>query len=198
MQGYWNHADASAKTMENGYLNTGDVAHMDKDGYLFIHGRNSSMIVTYGGEKLHPEAIEDAVKASPLVSEAMVIGEKCKSVYVCVNVPEEVRKKNSPEELHRLLKADVQARTADLTSYMKPKDVLILPDFSVNDGTMTATLKVRRHKVKALYRKEIEEFLARNGEEIAVKKDLVVPSSRIVESLEDKSDVVIGVDNTLK
>ena len=198
MQGYWNHADASAKTMENGYLNTGDVAHMDKDGYLFIHGRNSSMIVTYGGEKLHPEAIEDAVKASPLVSEAMVIGEKCKSVYVCVNVPEEVRKKNSPEELHRLLKADVQARTADLTSYMKPKDVLILPDFSVNDGTMTATLKVRRHKVKALYSKEIEEFLARNGEEIAVKKDLVVPSSRIVESLEDKSDVVIGVDNTLK
>lgn len=199
MQGYWNHTDASAKTMENGYLNTGDVAHVDKDGYLFIHGRNSSMIVTYGGEKFHPEAIEDAVKASPLISEAIVIGEKCKSAYICVNVPKELRDKydGNPDELHRLLKADVQARTADLTSYMKPKDVLLLPDFSVDDGTMTATLKVRRYKIKELYRDRIEEFLAHNGEEIAVKKNLVVPSSRIVESL-NKEDVVIGVNNTLK
>lgn len=197
MQGYWNHTDASAKTMENGYLNTGDVGHVDKDGFLFIHGRNSNMIVTYGGEKLHPEAIEDAVKTSPLISEAMVIGEKCKSVYVCVNVPEDIRKKHSEEELYRLLKADVQEKTADLTSYMKPKDVLLLPDFSVADGTMTATLKVRRYKIKELYREKIEEFLQRNGEEIATKKDLVIPSSRIVESL-DKNDVVVGVDNTLK
>ena len=197
MKGYWNHTDASAKTMEGGYLNTGDVAHVDKDGYLFIHGRSSSMIVTYGGEKLHPEAIEDAVKLSPMISEAMVIGEKCKSVYVCVNVPEDLRKQHSPEELSKLLKAEVQARTADLTSYMKPKDVLLLPDFTVADGTMTATLKIRRHKIKELYRSEIEEFLQRNGEEIATKKDLKVPSSRIVESL-GSGDVVIGIDTDIK
>ncbi|GEM_PF-381326 len=197
MKGYWNHTDASAKTMENGFLNTGDVAHLDKDGYLFIHGRNSNMIVTYGGEKLHPEAIEDAVKTSSMISEAIVIGEKCKSVYVCVNVPEDIRKAHDAEELHKLLKAEVQAKTADLTSYMKPKDVLVLPDFSVADGTMTATLKVRRFKIKELYREQIEAFLQQNGEEIATKKDLVIPSSRIVESL-GKGDVVIGVNNTLK
>ena len=155
------------------------------------------MIVTYGGEKLHPEAIEDAVKLSPMISEAMVIGEKCKSVYVCVNVPEELRRQHSPEELSKLLKAEVQARTADLTSYMKPKDVLLLPDFTVADGTMTATLKIRRHKIKELYRSEIEEFLQRNGEEIATKKDLKVPSSRIVESL-GSGDVVIGIDTDIK
>lgn len=197
MQGYWNHTDASAKTMENGYLNTGDVGHVDKDGFLFIHGRNNNMIVTYGGEKLHPEAIEDAVKTSPLISEAIVIGEKCKSVYVCVNVPDDERKKHDLDELYKLLKAEVQKKTADLTSYMKPKDVLILPNFSVADGTLTATLKVRRYKIKEMYREEIEAFLQRNGEEIATKKDLVVPSSRIVESL-DKGDVIVGVNNTLK
>ena len=80
---------------------------------------------------------------------------------------------------------------------MKPKDVLLLPDFTVADGTMTATLKIRRHKIKELYRSEIEEFLQRNGEEIATKKDLKVPSSRIVESL-GSGDVVIGIDTDIK
>ncbi|MBP5301134.1 MAG: AMP-binding protein [Victivallales bacterium] len=199
MKGYWNHSDASAKTMENGYLNTGDVGHVDKDGYLFIHGRNSSMIVLYGGEKLHPEAIEDAVKTSELVSEAMVFGEKCKSVYVAVNVPEDVRKRFADEaELQKAVKAAVQEKTADLAAYKKPKDVIILPDFNMKDGTMTATLKIRRFKIRELYREKIEAFLQGNGEEIATKKDLFVPASRIVESLADKNDVVLGVDNTLK
>ena len=199
MKGYWNHTDASAKTMENGYLNTGDVGHVDKDGYLFIHGRNSSMIVLYGGEKLHPEAIEDAVKSSDLISEAMVFGEKCKSVYVAVNVPEDVRKRFSdPAELQKAVKAAVQEKTADLAAYKKPKDVIVLPDFNMKDGTMTATLKIRRFKIKELYHAELEAFLQNNGEEIATKKDLFVPASRIVESLAEKTDVVVGVDNTLK
>ena len=199
MKGYWNHTDASAKTMENGYLNTGDVGHVDKDGYLFIHGRNSSMIVLYGGEKLHPEAIEDAVKTSDLISEAMVFGEKCKSVYVAVNVPEDVRKRFADEaELQKAVKAAIQEKTADLAAYKKPKDVIILPDFNMKDGTMTATLKIRRFKIRERYRDEIEAFLQSNGEEIATKKDLFVPASRIVESLAEKTDVVVGVDNTLK
>ncbi len=199
MKGYWNHTDASAKTMENGYLNTGDVGHVDKDGYLFIHGRNSSMIVLYGGEKLHPEAIEDAVKSSELISEAMVFGEKCKSVYVAVNVPEDVRKRFAdPAELQKAVKAAVLEKTADLAAYKKPKDAIILPDFNMKDGTMTATLKIRRFKIRERYREELESFLQKNGEEIATKKDLFVPASRIVESLADKNDVVVGVDNSLK
>ena len=199
MKGYWNHTDDSAKTLENGYLNTGDVGHVDKDGYLFIHGRNSSMIVLYGGEKLHPEAIEDAVKTSDLISEAMVFGEKCKSVYVAVNVPEDTRKSFADEaELQKAVKAAVQEKTADLVAYKKPKDVIILPDFNQKDGTMTATLKIRRFKIKEKYRAELEAFLQGNGEEIATKKDLFVPASRIVESLAEKTDVVVGVDNTLK
>ncbi len=193
MKGYWRHTDASAKTMEDGWLNTGDVGHMDKNGFLFIHGRNSSMIVLYGGEKLHPEYIEDAVKSSPLITEAVVIGEKCKNVYVCVNVAKEDREKHAPEELHRLVKEEVERTTANLANYQKPKDVLVLPDFSMEDGTMTATLKVRRYKIKEIYRSQIDAFLAANGEANATKSALSVPSSRIVDSLKDEN---IAVGNT--
>ncbi len=193
MKGYWRHKDASAKTFEDGWLNTGDVGHLDKDGYLFIHGRNTNMIVLYGGEKLHPEYIEDAIKGSPLISEAMVFGEKCKNVYACVNVPEEEQKKHTPEELHKLVKAEVERLTHDLAPFQRPKDVLILPEFSMADGTMTATLKIRRFKIRQKYQEQIDEFLQNAGEAIATKKDLVVPSSRIVESLESGS-IVVGVD----
>ena len=71
-------------------------------------------------------------------------------------------------------------------------------EVNMKDGTMTATLKIRRFKIRERYRDEIEAFLQGNGEEIATKKDLFVPASRIVESLADKNDVVVGVDNTLK
>ena len=199
MKGYWGHKDASAKTVENGWLHTGDIAHMDKDGFLFLHGRNSSMIVLYGGEKVHPEAVEDAVKSSPLISEAMVIGEKCKSLYVCANVTKEVAAEYAgrDEELHKRLLEDMKEHTAGLAAYERPKDILVLPEFSTDDGTMTATLKVRRFKVKELYRDRIEKFLADNGEDNATKKEFTVQNSRILESLEEGS-IVVGVDNEVK
>ncbi len=200
MKGYWGHKDASAKTVEaDGWLHTGDIAHMDKDGFLFLHGRNSSMIVLYGGEKVHPEAVEDAVKSSPLISEAMVIGEKCKSLYVCANVTKEAAAEyeGRDEELHKRLLDEIKEHTAGLAAYERPKDILVLPEFSTDDGTMTATLKVRRFKIKELYRAQIEKFLADNGEDNATKKEFTVQNSRILESLEEGS-IVVGVDNEVK
>lgn len=196
MKGYWKHTDASAKTMEGDWLNTGDVGHMDKDGFLFIHGRNSSMIVLYGGEKLHPEYIEDAVKTSPLIQEAMVFGEKCKNVYVAVNVPKDEAEKHTPEELHKIIKAEVERTTCELAPFQRPKDVIVLPEFNIAEGTMTATMKVRRFKVKERYREQIEQFLTDAGEAIATKKDLTIPSSRIVESL-DQEKIIVGVNNVV-
>ncbi|MFA6814984.1 MAG: AMP-binding protein [Lentisphaeria bacterium] len=197
MKGYWRHTDASAKTMEDGWLNTGDVCYCDKDGYLFLQGRKGNMIVLIGGEKLHPESIEDAVKNSKLISEAMVIGEKCKNVYICANVTEEIRKKHNPQKLHDLIKADMLKYTKDLAAYQKPKEVLILPDFTIDDGTLTAIMKIRRYKIKQIYKKEIEDFLIQNGEEVATKRKLGIASSKVVESLEAGS-VILGNGNALK
>lgn len=187
MKGYWRHTDASAKSFEDGWLNTGDVGYCDADGFLFIEGRKGNMIVLIGGEKLHPEHVEDAVRTSPAISEVMVIGEKCKNVYACVNVHDDVRQKTPAGELKKLVKAEVQKATAHLAAFQKPKDVLILPDFNLEDGTLTATLKVRRFKVMELFKNEIEQFLKENGEEVATKREVGIASSKVLESLANSS-----------
>ncbi|MFA6928817.1 MAG: AMP-binding protein [Lentisphaeria bacterium] len=197
MKGYWRHTDASAKTMEDGWLNTGDVGYCDRDGFIFIQGRKGNMIVMISGEKVHPEFVEDAVKASPMISEAMVIGEKCKNLYVCANVPQEFQDKHSPEELHNLIKQEVLRTTGHMALYQKPKDVIILPDFNIEDGTLTVSLKIRRFKIRELYKKKIEEFLEKSGEEIATKREMRIASSKVVESLEAGS-VMLGDGNLLK
>ena len=184
MKGYWNHTDASAKSFEDGWLNTGDVAYQ-KEGYLFIEGRKGNMIVLIGGEKLHPEHVEDAVKNSPLITEAMVIGEKCKNVYVLANVSKDLAKGLSDDELHKKLKEEIQRTTTHLAPYQKPKDVLVLPDFTMEDSTLTATMKIRRYKIQELYGAKIEEFLKANGEEIATKHEVGIASSKVFESLAD-------------
>ena len=197
MKGYWRHTDASAKTMENGWLNTGDVGYCDKDGFIFIQGRKGNMIVMISGEKVHPEFVEDAVKASPMISEAMVIGEKCKNLYVCANVPEEYKEKHSPEELRDLVRQEVLRCTGHMALYQKPKDVIILPDFNIEDGTLTVSMKIRRFKIRELYKKQIDDFLLESGEEIATKRELRIASSKVVESLE-KGSVMLGDGNLLK
>ncbi|NMA42200.1 MAG: AMP-binding protein [Oligosphaeraceae bacterium] len=191
MKGYWRHSDASAKTMEDGWLNTGDVGYCDKDGFIFIHGRKGSMIVMANGEKVHPEFVEDVIKTSPMISEAMVIGEKCKNLYVCANVPQELRDKHSEEELYQLVKEEVLRCTGHMAMYQKPKDVIILPDFNIEDGTLTVSLKIRRFKIRERYKQAIEQFLLENGEEVATKRELSIASSKVVESLEDAS-VLLG------
>ncbi|MGI6355774.1 MAG: AMP-dependent synthetase/ligase [Lentisphaeria bacterium] len=184
MKGYWRHTDASAKSFEDGWLNTGDVGYCDADGFLFIEGRKGNMIVLIGGEKLHPEHVEDAIRTSPIISEVMVIGEKCKNVYACVNVHDDIRRKNpDAAELKKLIKSEVSKTTAHLAAFQKPKDVLILPDFNMDEGTLTATLKVRRFKVKELFKNEIEQFLKDNGEEVATKHEVGIASSKVLESL---------------
>ena len=184
MKGYWNHTDASAKSFEDGWLNTGDVAYQ-KEGYFFIEGRKGNMIVLIGGEKLHPEHVEDAVKNSPFITEAMVIGEKCKNVYVLANVSKDLAKGLSDDELHKKLKEEIQRTTTHLAPYQKPKDVLVLPDFTMEDSTLTATMKIRRYKIQELYGDKIEEFLKANGEEIATKHEVGIASSKVFESLAD-------------
>ena len=183
MKGYWRHQDVSAKTLKDGWLHTGDMGYVDEDGFLYLDGRQGNMIVLFGGEKLHPEHVEEEVKQSPLVTECMVFGEKCKNVYAAVNVDPDLAKDVSPDELKSRLRKEVAERTKHLASYQKPKDVIVLPEWSPEDGTLTVTLKIRRHKIWEVYGKEMREFLARNGEEVATRQDVAIASSRIMETL---------------
>jgi long-chain acyl-CoA synthetase len=183
MKGYWRHQDESAKTLKDGWLHTGDMGYVDSDGFLFLDGRQGNMIVLFGGEKLHPEHVEEEVKQCPLVTECMVFGEKCKNVYVAVNVDAERTAGLSADELKTRLKREVAERCKHLAAYQKPKDVIVLPEWSPEDGTLTVTLKIRRHRVWEVYGKELREFLAGNGEEVATRTDVSIASSKIMESL---------------
>ena len=161
MQGYWGHKDASAKSIQNGWLHTGDIACM-KDDYIYITGRASNLLVLRGGEKVHPEHVEDLVRKCELVSEVMLIGEKCKNVYMIVNVEE-----NELEDVTTAVRKQMADAIVGLAPFQKPKNVLILPTFSTDDGTLTPTLKIRRKNVWAKYADQIKEFLIANGEEVS-------------------------------
>ncbi|MCM8542202.1 MAG: AMP-binding protein [Lentisphaeraceae bacterium] len=160
MQGYWGHKDESAKSIQDGWLHTGDIGKV-VDGYMYITGRASNLLVLKGGEKVHPEHVENLIKKCPLVKEVMLIGEKCKNVYAVVNVEE-----NELEDVNAELKKQLSEATADLAPFQKPGKFLILPDFNPEDGTMTPTLKIRRKNVWQTYFKELSTFLEANNEEV--------------------------------
>ena len=164
MAGYWNHSDGSAKALQDGWLHTGDMGYVDKDGFLYIKGRKGNMIVLFGGEKLHPEHVEDVLKNSEIISEVMIIGEGMKNVYACINVSEDTLKNHSKEELSKMLKAELKERCSHLANYQRPKDFVLLPTLTPADGTLTATMKIRRHKVWELHGDRINAFLAQAGE----------------------------------
>lgn len=160
MQGYWGHKDESAKSIQNGWLHTGDIGKVE-DGYIYITGRASNLIVLKGGEKVHPEHVENLIKKCPLVKEVMLIGEKCKNVYAVINVEE-----NELEDCEAEVKAQISQATQDLAPFQKPGKFLILPDFSPEDGTMTPTLKIRRKNIWQVYCNELTCFLQENNEEV--------------------------------
>jgi acyl-CoA synthetase (AMP-forming)/AMP-acid ligase II len=89
MQGYWNNPAATAQTLQDGWLHSGDVGELDEEGFLFIVDRKKDMIVS-GGENIYPREVEAALEQHPAVAEAAVIGvpdehwgEAVKAVVVC-------------------------------------------------------------------------------------------------------------------
>ncbi|MFA5205112.1 MAG: AMP-binding protein [Lentisphaeria bacterium] len=166
MKGYWRHADASAKTIRDGWLHTGDMGHLDHDGYLHIHGRRSNLIVLAGGEKLHPEPVEEAISSDQLFRDVMVIGDHCQSVYACASLDDAELAAIPAAQRPAVIRRRLREATAHLAPFQRPKDVLVIPPLKLEDGTVTATLKVRRFGVWKQHGDAIRAFLAKNGERL--------------------------------
>ncbi|OQY42880.1 MAG: hypothetical protein B6227_00800 [Fusobacteriia bacterium 4572_74] len=162
MKGYWNHKDESAKVIKDGWLHTGDIGYY-KDDKLYISGRKTNMIVLKGGENIHPEFIENELKKSDFINDVMVIGDGCKNLYACLTVPENYDETHE-SELNILLKSEVKRLTNHLASYQKPRDILLVPRFTIEDETYTGTMKVRRHIVNKRENENIKNFLEEVGE----------------------------------
>ncbi|HEY3928946.1 MAG TPA: long-chain fatty acid--CoA ligase [Candidatus Koribacter sp.] len=175
-KGYWHQPTETAQAFEGDWFKTGDVGHLDGEGYLSITDRKKDLIKTSGGKFIAPQPIEGSLKVNPLVAEAAMVGEKRRfpAVMILPNFAmlEEWAKKNSLEfdgrdqlvkdpRVIELYSQIVEQVNGKLAQYEKMKKLLILPtELSIAEGTMTASMKLRRRHLEAKFRDEIEAMYA--------------------------------------
>ena len=174
-RGYYKQADATAAVFEpTGWFHTGDIGHIDPEGFLYITDRKKDLIVTAGGMNIAPQNIENMLKADPFISQAMIYGDRRPYPVALITVsPEELEKfareagllttdpallAKHPKIVERVART-VEAKNTQLQSYAKIKKFTVLPsDFSQDSGELTPTLKVKRKVVSEKYRDVIEEL----------------------------------------
>jgi len=173
MKGYYNRPDATAQAIDaDGWFHTGDIGELDEDGFLRITDRKRDIIVTAGGKNIAPQPIENRVKLNPLVAEAVMIGDR-RPYPVLLIVPEFERLQawaaaNGIEAADRAalvahprvrekMEAEVFGMLTDLARFETPKKIALLPDeFTIADGHLTPSMKVKRRVVMERYREQIE------------------------------------------
>jgi long-chain acyl-CoA synthetase len=177
MQGYYNKPDQTREAfMSDGWLLTGDIGRIDEDGYLLITDRKKELLKTAGGKFVAPAPIENLLKTSPLITNAMVVGDtrKFTSVLVVVNfagVEDEARKAGREFSTHAQMLSDPWVRdlytrelerlTAPLAQYEKPKRfALIEKDFTYASGELTYTMKLKRRVIEERYQDVIARLYA--------------------------------------
>jgi len=173
MKGYWRAEDATEAAIQDGWLHTGDVGELDEDGYLKITDRKKDIIVFSGGDNVSPARVEGILTLEPEVSQAMVYGDK-RPHLVALLVPEEDFLKRwaktngtgtqlaelaTMPDLHKAFVPVVERVNNKLSNLEKIRRYAISPEsFTVDNGLMTPTLKIRRHKIRAAYGKVLEEL----------------------------------------
>jgi long-chain acyl-CoA synthetase len=182
-KGYWNMPEETAASFEEDWFKTGDIGHLDDDGYLSITDRKKDLIKTSGGKFIAPQPIENSFKANVFVGEAAVVGDKRKfpSVLIVPNFPvlEEWAASHdisfsARKELVRLpqvralYQGVVDEVNSNLAQFEKLKKFLLLPEeLSIADGTLTPSMKLRRRHLEQKYHRQIETMYA---EEHATQK----------------------------
>ncbi|MEV1172022.1 AMP-dependent synthetase/ligase [Nonomuraea sp. NPDC049784] len=166
-QGYWKNDEATADVIDaDGWFHTGDIGELDADGYLKITGRKKEILVTAAGKNVAPGPLEDALRAHPLISQAMIVGDGRPFVAALITLdPEALPAGASVAELRKdpAVLADVQAAVdranLQVSKAEQIKKFLLLDgDITEESGHLTPTLKVKRNLVMRDFAKEIEEL----------------------------------------
>ncbi len=160
--GYYKDEEATREVLaEDGWLRSGDVGSIDEDGFIQITDRKKDLLVTAGGKNVAPQNLEIALKTAPLVSQALVVGDRRPYVAALITVDPELAKGLSAEELRKRVQSVVDAVNADLSPFEQIKRFTVLPrDFSAEEGEVTPTLKLKRRVCAEHFAKEIEELYA--------------------------------------
>jgi long-chain acyl-CoA synthetase len=177
MQGYYKSPEATREVLtDDGWFHTGDIGYLDKDSYLFITDRKKDLIKTAAGKFVAPQPIENALKTSPYVLNAMVVGDQRKFIVALI-VPNPVTVSSRAEAegikfasndemaahpwVRSLIDSEVKRLTAHLAQYETIKRFALLHgDFTFDNGALTFTLKLKRRVVEQHYRSVIEQLYA--------------------------------------
>ena len=171
--GYWRNEAATAEVMADGWLRTGDIGELDEDGFLRVTGRKKELIVTAGGKNVAPAVLEDRIRAHPLVSQVVVVGDGRPYVACLITLDEEsveIWKAKFPQyqsatmaelsEAPELL-AELQGAVDDANKAVSRAEAVrrfrVLPgDFTEQSGHLTPSLKVRRNVIMKDFAGEVE------------------------------------------
>lgn len=174
--GYWNNQSATDESIKDGWFHSGDIGELDDDGFLRITGRKKEIIVTAGGKNVAPAVLEDRLRAHPLISQAMVVGDNQPFIatLVTIDADEFPRWASEHEKMGTLgellddedLVAAVQEAVDEANGAVSKAESIrafrILPaDFSIEGGELTPTLKVKRNIVADLYGSVIDDIYSK-------------------------------------
>jgi long-chain acyl-CoA synthetase len=180
MKGYWNDPQATAQTLVDGWLHTGDIGQVDEDGYIRITDRKRDFIKNSGGEMVSPARVEGYLTLEPEIAQAMVFGDR-QPYLVAIVVPDPefaagfAGKNGVPADMTVLadepgfLKA-IGAAVARVNRGLTPVErvrrfVITAEPFTIANGQMTPTLKVKRHAVREVYRATLDALY--DGKDVA-------------------------------
>lgn len=177
MRGYYKSPESTREVLsEDGWFKTGDIGYLDRDNYLFITDRKKDLLKTSAGKFVAPQPIENALKASPYILNAMIVGDQRKFVVALIVInPSTVASKLVEEGLsfssqsemaahprsYALIEGEVHRLTSNLAQYESIKRFALLPDdFTFASGALTFTMKLKRRVVEQQHRDLIDKLYA--------------------------------------
>ncbi len=179
-KGYWNKPEKTAETVtEDGWLKTGDVGRLDNEGFLTVTGRVKDIIITAGGKNITPAEIENRLKFSPYISDAVVIGDKRKFLSCLIMIDQENVEKFAQErrvpfndfrslcaaqEVRDLIGGVVAETNAEFARVEQIKDFRLIDVLlTAEDEELTATMKLKRSFVEQKHKKLIDDMYGQPG-----------------------------------
>ncbi|SEA71046.1 long-chain acyl-CoA synthetase [Desulfuromusa kysingii] len=180
MRGYYQDQKATANAFVDGWFKTGDIAHIDEQGYVYIVDRKKEIIVTAGGKNIAPQPLENTLKLDKYISQAYIHGDT-KPYLIAILTPNFERLIEFGHEKHinylsvddlvaneqvkQLFAERIALFNKNLASYQTIKKFILLPrEFSTEGGELTPTMKLKRKEIYKTYKDKIEQLYQHNGE----------------------------------